>query len=463
MLFTSYAFVVFFAGVAMPLRWLVPARLVPAALLCASYAFYISWSPRYAALLGAMTLASYFAGALLARPGGRKKLVVTLAVTALLLVLAYFKYTNFILAQLRVTGHVDVALPLGVSFFVFEMISYVVDVHRGTPPAGSLVQYLVYIAYFPHLVAGPIVRAGELLPQLEKARPFDSNLTSEGMFIALVGFVKKMVFADNLGVFADAVFKAPEAHPSAAVWLGALAYTGQIFCDFSGYTDIARGASMMLGIELPENFDYPYNSRSITEFWRRWHMTLSRWLRDYLYISLGGNRGGKLATYRNLFLTMLLGGLWHGASWTFVAWGAWHGALLALHKLLVDLTRKTPIFVRLRANIAYQTASLVTTFFVVVLGWVLFRAQTFAAAAAMLKAMFGPFVALSPADATPDFVLTGRLLAVLALMHVLGFAKVGLRAHRAMPPAARGLLWAAMIACVYVFAIGSPTFIYFQF
>ncbi len=462
MLFTSYQFVVFMMFLALPLRYAVPTRFVPVTLLVLSYAFYLSWSVPYTVLLAAMTLASYGIAKLLARPGASKKTILALGVTGLLVLLSYFKYSNFVLAQLHVDKRLDVVLPLGISFFVFEMISYLVDVYRGTPPAKSLLQYFVYIAYFPHLIAGPIVRANELLPQLERPRKFDGAMAAEGVFIALVGFVKKMVFADNLGLFADAVFKDPTNQPTFAIWLGVLAYTGQIFCDFSGYTDIARGASLAMGIELPDNFDYPYNSTSITEFWRRWHMTLSRWLRDYLYISLGGNRHGKIATYRNLFLTMLLGGLWHGASWTFVAWGAWHGVLLALHKLFVDVTKNNKAFLWLRLNPLYRAVSWLTTFFVVVLGWVLFRAQKFDAAEVVLRGMFKwvPFV---PTQASNELIFTGRALIVLALVHVLGGARVGLRAHRAMPPAARGILWASMIAICYLFAVGSPVFIYFQF
>ncbi len=462
MLFTSYEFVVFMLLLAVPLRYALPKRFVPLTLLVLSYAFYLSWSVKYAVLLLAMTLASYFAGKLLTRPNGNKKLVLALSVTALLVLLSYFKYTNFFLAQLHVDKKLDVVLPLGISFFVFEMMSYVIDVYRGTPPAKSLIQYLVYIAYFPHLIAGPIVRANELLPQLDKPRRFDGAMAAEGVFIALTGFVKKMVFADNFGIFADAIFKEPAHQPTFAIWMGVLAYTGQIFCDFSGYTDIARGASLTMGIELPENFDYPYNSTSIAEFWRRWHMTLSRWLRDYLYISLGGNRHGKLFTYRNLFLTMLLGGLWHGASWTFVAWGAWHGVLLAIHKLYMDLTKDRSAFIRLRKNVVYRACAWLLTFLSVVVGWVLFRAQTFEKAEVVLQGMvhWVPFV---PTQASNELIFTGRALVVLAFVHVLGGARVGLRAHRAMPPAARGLMWASMIAVCYLFAVGSPVFIYFQF
>jgi alginate O-acetyltransferase complex protein AlgI len=466
MLFTSYAYVFFFFCFVLPLRWLLPRRLASPFLLAASLAFYASWSWKYTLGLIGLTVATHLvARAISGHRKGEKTLVYALAIAGLLLVLGYFKYANFVLAQLHLEKRLDVALPLGISFFVFEMISYLVDVWRGTPPAESFAQFLLYIAYFPHLIAGPIVRATELLPQLQRPMRFDSDKASEGMFIALTGFAKKMIFADNLAVVADIVFADPGAQSTSMAWLGVAAYTGQIFCDFSGYTDIARGCSLMIGLQLPDNFDYPYGSASITEFWRRWHMTLSRWLRDYLYISLGGSRRGRLATYRNLFLTMLLGGLWHGANWTFVAWGAFHGTLLALHKAYLELTKRVPWMVSLRSEerpvIAYRVLSIAVTLLLVMIGWVLFRATTFTAAWTLLGRMFHyhpPALARSA-----EVTLAMRLLVALVFMHVLGVRRAGLRSHRAMTPAVRGVVWATLIAGCYVFASGSPVFIYFSF
>ena len=341
------------------------------------------------------------------------------------------------------------------------MISYVVDVYRGDPAARSLPEFALYVSYFPHLIAGPIVRASELLPQLHRDVPFDGKRVSHGVFVMLTGFVKKMVLADNLGGFADVVFKSPKDFSGFEVLVAILAYTGQIFCDFSGYTDIARGASEMLGYELPENFQYPYLSASITEFWRRWHMTLSRWLRDYLYISLGGNRGSELATYRNLLLTMTLGGLWHGARMTFVIWGIYHGLLLAAHKLVLGAT-KGDAWKKLRSNDAYRALSVLGTLVLVMIGWVFFRASSFADALTVFGRLAHP---LPPHNyvRTRQVDLTLWFIGGVVLLHAAGGYKLGERTHDLMPAAARGVMWTAMIAVLYLLASASPTFIYFYF
>jgi alginate O-acetyltransferase complex protein AlgI len=459
--FTGYAFVLFFFGIVLPARWLLPSRATQAVLLVASVAFYLTWGWKLAVLLALLTLFTYGAGVLLrTRKEGRKAILVV-SIVVILGTLAVFKYAEFFASFVPGVHVPHLPLPLGISFYVFEMISYVVDVYRGDKGAKSLPEFALYVSYFPHLIAGPIVRASELLPQLREDKPFDSARVSEGMFIMLTGFVKKMVIADNLAVFADAVFKKPDGYNSIELAAGVAAYTGQIFCDFSGYTDIARGGSTMLGFDLPENFDYPYLSKSITEFWRRWHMTLSRWLRDYLYIPLGGNRGSGLATYRNLLLTMTLGGLWHGARITFVLWGAYHGALLALHKLYGGATTG-PRWKKAREHLAYQIVATASTLLLVMVGWVFFRAQTFGDAIAIFQRISTAWPA---AGWRPTRVLdqTSWYLAALVALHVAGGAKLGLRSMRALPPAARGVVWAGMVFVLYWFATTSPTFIYFYF
>jgi alginate O-acetyltransferase complex protein AlgI len=459
--FTGYAFVLFFFGIVLPARWLLPSRATQTVLLVASIAFYLTWGWKLAILLAALTLFTYGAGVLLRTRTQNRKAILAGSIVVLLGTLATFKYATFFGSFVPGLHVQALPLPLGISFYVFEMISYVVDVYRGDPGAKSLPEFALYVSYFPHLIAGPIVRASELLPQLREPKRFDSARVSEGMFIMLTGFVKKMVLADNLAIYADAVFKKPDGYNSIEIGAAVLAYTGQIFCDFSGYTDIARGGSTMLGFDLPENFDYPYLSKSITEFWRRWHMTLSRWLRDYLYIPLGGNRGGELATYRNLFLTMTLGGLWHGARITFVIWGAYHGALLAIHKLFSAQTR-TAKWKAAREHLAYQIVATASTLVLVMIGWVFFRAQTFADAMAIFKRLQTAW----PAPGwKPNQYLdkTAWYLAALVTLHVAGASKLGLRTQRLLPPAARGLMWASMLFVLYWFATTSPTFIYFYF
>jgi len=459
--FTGYAFVLFFFGIVLPARWLLPSRATQTVLLVASVVFYLSWGWKLAILLAALTLFTYGAGHLLRTRTERRKTILTVSIAVILGTLATFKYAAFFASFVPGLHVAQLPLPLGISFYVFEMVSYVVDVYRGDRGAKSLPEFALYVSYFPHLIAGPIVRASELLPQLREEKKFDSARVSEGMFIMLTGFVKKMVIADNLAVFADAVFKKPDSYNSIELAVGVVAYTGQIFCDFSGYTDIARGGSQMLGFDLPENFDYPYLSRSITEFWRRWHMTLSRWLRDYLYIPLGGNRGSELATYRNLFLTMTLGGLWHGARITFVIWGAYHGVLLALHKLFSGATRSAG-WKRTREHVAYQAFALVSTLLLVMIGWVFFRAQTWGDAIAIFKRIY---VARPAAGWKPSAALdtTGWYLAALVALHVAGAFKLGLETQRVIPAAARGVMWAGMVLVLYWFATTSPTFIYFYF
>jgi D-alanyl-lipoteichoic acid acyltransferase DltB (MBOAT superfamily) len=478
MLFTSATFIAFHLTVVLA-RWLLPSRLAGPLILLGSYLFYGSWGARYGLLLVGMTLAGFLPALAMERWPRHKRTVLVVAVTVVLAVLGWFKYAGFLAAQawsllswLGVRGagpHLQLVLPLAISFFTFEIVSYLVDVYRGEPAERSLWRFALYVAYYPHLVAGPIVRAHELLPQLRGARRFDAELFCQGVFLALVGFVKKMVLADNLAPWADAVFASPREHSTLGVWMGVLGYAGQIYCDFSGYTDIARGASMMLGYVLPENFALPYLATSITEFWRRWHMTLSRWLRDYLYISLGGNRRGPVIQYRNLVLTMLLGGLWHGASWTFVAWGGVHGLLLAAHKgwttWLAGRAGARALLVR--AGRAYGALAMLATLFVVTLTWVLFRAPTFARAAKVLGRMFTnvPGVGAWAGRAGWPIAMTTacRVLGVLVLLHVVAALRLPERVDRAAPAVLRGVLWAALIAVCFLFSEARAAFIYFQF
>ncbi|MFO0693135.1 MAG: MBOAT family O-acyltransferase [Polyangiales bacterium] len=479
MAFTSATFFFFHLAVVL-LRWVVPRRLVGALLLLASYAFYLTWGPRYGLLIGGLTLLGWGTGLALERVDSARarKAVLAASIVALLGTLSYFKYADFLLDQARALAssvydgrlsvpRLDVVLPLGISFYTFEVLSYVVDVYRGEAAERSLARFALYVGYYPHLVAGPIVRAHELLPALRHDIEFDGEVFSEGIFLVLVGLLKKMVIADRLAEAADAVFASPGSHSTMSAWIGVLAYAGQIFCDFSGYTDIARGSSQMLGYRLPDNFDYPYLASSITDFWRRWHMTLSRWLRDYLYVPLGGNRGGRLRRYRNLFLTMLLGGLWHGANWTFVLWGAAHGALLGLHKVWDELVApRVPYANAVRRSLPWRVIGWGATQLAVVLLWVFFRAPDVTAAGRVFGRLFAPQPSIGPhmlATLAPPMTAACRLLALLVIVHALGSRRVGLRSHAGLPASARGLLFGAMLAITYLFAETRATFIYFQF
>jgi D-alanyl-lipoteichoic acid acyltransferase DltB (MBOAT superfamily) len=339
MLFPTVQFAIFFP-IVLAISWGLMSRpsLWKPFIIVASYIFYASASWRFCFLLAGVTLGNQAAAVLLGRTEDerRRRLIVGVAVALDLSVLGVFKYYSFFVQQLAdVLGHaglgvplplITIALPVGISFYTFQAISYVVDVKRRLVEPASLLDAAVYLSFFPHLIAGPIVRAREFLPQL--ARPRNPNRVAVGSGIALIalGVVEKVVIADYLArTVVEPVFAVPQAYTGPNVLLAAYGYAAQIYCDFSGYTNIAIGLALLMGYVFPQNFRSPYRATGFRDFWRRWHMTLSRFLRDFLYIPLGGNRGGRLATYRNLMITMILGGLWHGAAWTFVLWGAFQG------------------------------------------------------------------------------------------------------------------------------------------
>ncbi len=378
MLFPTVQFAIFFT-IVLAISWALMSRpsLWKPFIIVASYIFYASASWRFCFLLAGVTAGNQLAAVLLHRTDDerRRRLIVGVAVALDLGVLGIFKYYSFFIQQFAdVLGHVGlspplplitIALPVGISFFTFQAISYVVDVKRRLVEPASWIDCTVYLSFFPHLVAGPIVRAREFLPQL--ASPRDPNRVAVGSGLALIalGVVEKVVIADYLArAVVDPVFAVPQAYTGPNLLIAAYAYTAQIYCDFSGYTNIAIGLALLLGYVFPQNFRSPYRATGFRDFWRRWHMTLSRFLRDFLYIPLGGNRGGRLATYRNLMITMVLGGLWHGAAWTFVLWGAFQGAGLVTEHALGG---------RIRAPAWLKWF---VTFHLIVFGWILFRSET---------------------------------------------------------------------------------------
>jgi alginate O-acetyltransferase complex protein AlgI len=375
-----------FLIVVVVVHWLLPRPARRYWLIAASLFFYGSWNPLYVPGFIVLILANWYLG-LLAVP--RPRTAVLIGVTLNLGILGFFKYTDWVLgttARLvnRITGTpadfgpVGIVLPLAVSFVTFTMLAYIIDTARGRRPERHLGRFALFVTFFPHLISGPIMRGYELLPQVRHPRPFRMSHLGEALPLLVSGLLKKTV-GDNLAPTVQAVFSRPEAFSSGAIWIGILAFGFQIYFDFSGYTDLALGSARLLGLRLPRNFDWPYRSLSLQEFWRRWHMTLSRWLRDYLYIPLGGSRHGPARTYFALAITMLLGGLWHGAGLTFVIWGAWHGAGLAANRWWRQRSseNRTPVW-----------AAWFVTFMFVQAGWIFFRAPSVHAALGIFERAF---------------------------------------------------------------------------
>ncbi len=362
-------------------------------LLVASYYFYGSWDWRFTSLLMISTVVDYFVGPALHRTADprRRKQLLLVSMISNLGILGFFKYFNFfvdsavvLLASLGLNPNepvLNVVLPVGISFYTFQTMSYTIDIYRGKlEPARNFIDFALFVSFFPQLVAGPIERARVLLPQINQPRSVTRQMVMTGLNLMVLGFFKKVFIADTMAPLVSQAFNDPAAMNTGQLMTGLYAFCFQIYGDFSGYSDIARGVARLLGFELMINFEAPYTSRSITEFWRRWHISLSSWLRDYLYISLGGNRGGKLMTYRNLFLTMFLGGLWHGAAWTMAIWGVMHGTYLAVHKMMLGDRPLDTSWPRTFSGWIVNLAKIVVTFHLVALTWIMFRAPSFTAA-----------------------------------------------------------------------------------
>ncbi len=467
MLFPTIQFAVFFV-IVLTANWLLMRNRAwwKVAMLTASYVFYAAWDWRFVFLIvlstiGNQAAATAMSGAVDERT---RKRVVTAAVVGNLGVLGWFKYYGFFvssLVNLFGTVGIDIPLPLlqitlpvGISFFTFQALSYVLDVYWRRQEPSSPIDFAVYLAFFPQLVAGPIVRATEFLPQLQGPRDARRIPAAEAFLLIAGGLFKKVVVATTLGTeIVDPVFAQPEAHSAFEVLVGVYAYAVQIYSDFSGYTDIAIGVALLMGFRFPQNFNRPYSAVSLQDFWRRWHMTLSRWLRDYLYIPLGGSRGSERATYRNLMLTMVLGGLWHGAAWTFVVWGTLHGGWLALERWQQGRRPEG-------APAINPWIGRLITFHVVCLGWVFFRADSFETAWAILGQLvdFGPAPLVTPTilllvagGIGVQYIPQGTRLWIRA-----GFGRFGVAAMTAV--------LAAFLLVLDAFGPeGVAPFIYFQF
>jgi len=480
MLFCSQQFLLFFSVIFL-VYWALPwHRPRVWLLLGASFYFYASWNHRLAIIICVSTFMDYWVArgmAASAAPRWRK-LLLGLSLAANLGLLAYFKYANFFLHSLEqvltAAGAraslpvLKVMLPIGISFYTFEAINYTIDVYRRRVPAErNLLNFMVFILFFPHLVAGPIVRARDFLPQVRRRKRWDwARLQLGGQYL-LMGLFKKLVIADRMALFADPVFADPNLYSRGAAWMAALAYALQIYCDFSGYTDMALGAAHMLGFKLAKNFNMPYLAANVSEFWHRWHISLSSWLRDYLFIPLGGSRGSDCPrcrhwlTNRNLLITMTLGGLWHGASWTFVVWGILHGLFLIMHRSFRAFCEKRP---RLRTLLQTPVGTLLRvslTFGCVCVAWIIFRAPTFTLARTMLKQMVWRHGGLAAPLLSGSLWLTVALVVVGHLLAQRGWwNKMAAR----LPAPMLGFGYAVVLTLALVLAPSSgKAFIYFQF
>ncbi|MGI8876621.1 MAG: MBOAT family O-acyltransferase [Egibacteraceae bacterium] len=476
MVFSSLEFLFAFLPVTLGAYWLAPRRARNTVLLVASLAFYTWGGGAFVFALLGVIAANFVLGFAVARRGDRsaerrRRWGVAAAVLVNMGLLAYFKYANFFVGQvdglrgaldLGSTDWAAVTLPIGISFFTFQAMSYTVDVARGTRvPLRNPIDFALYVALFPQLIAGPIVRFHEISDQLGNRRA-GMDAFAEGAVRFTHGLVKKIVVADAVAVVADAAFATPPGELNAVTaWLGVTAYTLQIYFDFSGYSDMAIGLGRMFGFRFPENFARPYSAVSVTDFWRRWHMTLSNWFRDYLFIPLGGSRDGSGRTYRNLWIVFLLTGLWHGAAWTFVAWGAYHGALLVAERFMEQRPTGSTNLVPLRRA---------ATLLAVMVGWVLFRAETLTGALGYLRAMVAPgSLEIVPRVAE---VLDVRVTLVLALASLVVLLPRHLvlgptleRARGAAPAVARlAVLGLALPYALLLMAGGSfSPFLYFRF
>ena len=468
MAFNSLEYAVFFL-VVFAVYWRLPHRAQNLFLLAASWFFYACWDWRFLSLMLASTTVAYWIGLQLeatSEPVVRKRLV-TISVVVNLGILAFFKYFGFFSESLQIlltsmgasTGWLlpNIVLPIGISFYTFQALGYTIDIYRReVEPSRHFLDFALFKSFFPQLIAGPIERAHNLLPRILSPRVFSYADLGRGSFLILVGLFKKVVVADGLAPSVDGIFRAGANASGGDVWLGSLLFALQIYGDFSGYTDIARGSSKLLGIDLMQNFRSPYFSSSPQEFWTRWHISLSSWLRDYLYISLGGNRGGQLATYRNLMLTMVLGGLWHGAAWNYVLWGAYQGLLLVLHRALSSWRRASAA--------PFLTPIKILGFFVLTCyGWVLFRARSLAQCVDFtLAQLSAPLTFHIGFDRPP--LPTLAALPVLIVMDWLQYTNGDIFFYRSWSPPKRGLLYALITWLLVMGLSNAPSeFVYFQF
>jgi alginate O-acetyltransferase complex protein AlgI len=469
MLFNSYQYWIFFLAVVV-LFYSVPFRVGKLLLLGASYLFYMWWDPRFIVLILTSTIVDYYLGILLeTAPAGRKKLLLAVSLAVNLGILGFFKYYDFFAGSLadllripRSSVVLEIVLPVGVSFYTFASLSYTFDVYWGKMKAvRNFVDYALFIAFFPHLIAGPIIRARQFISQIWNWRRPSAMMVQSGIILVLSGLIKKIVFADRFAVVSDGYFNDPIAHPGwLSAWSGCVAFFMQVFFDFSGYTDIARGCAKLLGFEFPLNFARPFLARNPTDFWQRWHITLSTWVRDYLFMPFSRGKRGRLVLYRNLMIVMVLVGLWHGANWTFVAWGIYHGILLVGYRLFDRAVTGTTMS-RIMAKRYFVPLSIGLMFFSCTVSMAFFRPKTLQASGYVLSALLG-FQHMAG-----EFLLTTGTLVLIFISLFLAVAqersqfidRLALQPARVQVPA-----YVCAFLVLELFPVsGTVPFVYFQF
>lgn len=466
MIFSSLEYILFFLLILALMILVKKNKIKKAILLVASYYFYAYWDYRFVLLMFIMSIVNYYIGLRIESTihAVTRKRWLIVSVIFNLVILGFFKYFNFfidsaniMLASLDVQlPLLEIILPVGISFITFEVMSYTIDIYKKNNTSPSFWDLSLLVAFFPHLIAGPILKPREFLPQLQRDIVIRWKNVEAGLQIFILGLVKKILIADRLALFVDPVFNSPEKYSSTTIWLAVIAYAIQIYCDFSGYSDMAIGSAKCLGIEIPKNFNMPYISKNVTEFWRRWHISLSTWLKEYLYISLGGNRKGKMRQYANLFIVMLLGGLWHGASWNFVLWGALHGVGLAVHKIYMDYIIRG----RTINSYFYNFVSWLVTLIFVIIAWVFFRSVDFSTSLLIVEKM----LFLHETTGTDWYALS--LFIVIPILILSHFVGNRLGNHLYLPlNSFKGLflLFFILLGLLLLAPVSSSPFIYFQF
>ena len=494
MVFNSYTFVVFFIVIFflhnLPFSW----KVKKVNLLLASYIFYAAWNPPFILLLWLSTVVDFFVGrALYTQPNiHKRRVLLVISLIGNLGMLCFFKYGGFILENFTYLVNAvginyhpakpNIILPAGISFYTFTTLCYTIDMFkRRSKPVKSLLDFSLFVTFFPHLVAGPIVRPPQLVPQFETAHKATRQQVLNGLLLLSLGLFMKVVLADAmLSATADAVFGTHRNLGPLDAWAGVLAFSGQIFFDFAGYSTAAIGVALCLGFVLPQNFLYPYAAIGFSDFWRRWHITLSAWLRDYLYIPLGGNRNGRFKTYINIMITMLIGGLWHGANWTFVAWGGLHGVYLWVEKAIKDSRTKskgaepfdatTPSIViaaimpnAINRSRSFGPVRALLTFLLICLTWVFFRSGTFSEAWQLLMGMFGRVQSGPPLLTTIAIIKVFVIIALMLVFHWRMRNTNVITAASKLPWWVVSIGWAGMLILIVLSQQTGKSFIYFQF